>query len=518
VDRYGDQATVLVHEGAVYGSTSDEDMVGQVMGLLAGLALAPRGPTLQRVGIVGFGTGVSAGAALAAGARLVDVFEAHGVTVATGEALVDVSGLRYQRGRPLHPALRVVSPQMAANERFLRYDVLLSPPETTVLAGVPALISAERLHSLSALLGSGGILVHHLPAFDMQPEHYRRLLRTFADVFEHVMLVAARPHSGDTFVVASAIPLRFQVDHLQRLSRLPLLEPLLERAGIDQAMDIPARVVLSSREQVMALTAGALPVTERAPLAFDERPRRPAVAAPDATAAQREATERALAEYRSHFERMELLRAQLFAIDWPHGQLCPDGPGTAGCLLAHLPQSEAGAETLGQLALALMAVGRFVEAQVTVQSSQAVVPMAAPLPAAQVLTLLLERPARMETVEALPVAVPPLQEVQAALRQNDCATAMSRLEDWTPPASGNVTARVVGAYGLVLCQPESLPAMTRADEWLAPLMADGGESPEPPAVLFLAARAAMVLGQYGKATRWMAQYVARAQPTEVTSP
>jgi spermidine synthase len=510
VDRY-DRTIDLVRGGRVYGSNLPEDMSGQVVGMLAALAISPEGPTLLRIAQVGFGTGASVAVALAAGSRAVDVFEQDGHVVAAAEALAPVTGLTFQpeERRPVHPALRIVPPDQAAEEEFLRYDVIFSPPATSVMAGPRVLLTVGRLENLASLLTSGGILVHHLPLADMQPETAHRLLRTFAHVFPYMVVVSAGRGSSDAFLIGSSSPLLFRAQSLRALGQAPALAELRRAGGgLAHPFDLAARVIFSSRAEVLAFVEGAQPATAADPLPTDAVAARPPVPRPDAPEADRQAWQEALATHRHLFQRMEMLREQMYGLDWTHGQVCPEGPEAQGCLLADPGPGEQGAETLVELALSLMAAGRFVEAQDTLESAAELAETPVLDRAQQVLTLLLDAPPDLG--RRLPEALEP---VRTALDGGRCDAALAAARPVAESGDrASLEDRLVAAYALVRCEGEDPAAMEQVASLTAPLARDSAFAGRYPEALYLAARSAVVRGAYEDATWTMVDYVARVEP------
>lgn len=509
VDRRESSVT-LVRGGQIYGSTSPRDIPGQVVGMVAALALSAEGPTLLRVGQIGFGTGASVSVALNAGSRVVDVFERDGHVVAAAEAITATTGLTYQDGerRPIHPALRLVPIEQAQQERFLRYDILVSPPATSALGGPQRLLTVERLENLVALLSSGGVLVHHLPASDMEPESFQRLLRTFANVFPYMLVVAAAPQSSDLFMIGSSSPLVLRPDHLYAIDAMPSVSELLTNAGLTHPFDLPSRVIFSSRDEVMNFVQGARPCTARAPLSADGIGLRPAVPAPDAPEAEQTQWREAMEAHRQRFRRMELLREQMYGLDWPHGQVCPDGPGSEGCLFAQLATDTTGSEVLAELSLSLMAGGRFVEAQLTLETASALGRPQVLDRAQQVLTLLLDDPPDLD--ERMPETLP---EIRTALVEDRCGDVAAGIEGLVNADDGTAPERrLIVAYALVRCRGEEPEAMEQVATLVEPLVSDDTFSQRYPEVFYLHARSAMVRGQYETATWTMVGYVSRVEP------
>lgn len=500
VDRYKNHIA-LVREGRVYGSNSDQDMPGQVMGMVAGLTLAPDGPSMLRVGQIGFGTGVSASVALSAGSRVVDVFENDGYIVAGSEALSSTNGLVFQKSIPVHPALRIVTRERAEKEPYLRYDLLISPPATSALAGPEALYSVERFNSLMALLSSNGILVHHVSAANMQPEVYRRLLRTFVHSFPYVLVLTAEPYSGDNFLIGSSNPLVFRVSNLRELRNLGGLDRMLEAAHLRHPFDLTARVLFASRQEVMEFVGGAVPITAAQGLETSEYARPPAVPAPDAPEDARRTWQEQLEEHQQQFRRMELLRNQMYSLDWPHGQICSGGPRDTPCLIHDLSDDERGANILAELSLSLMAGGRFVEAGATLETAATIAEIASVAHSERVLELLIGDPP--DLLGNLPENI--LVDLRGALANDRCDEALEAVQSLN--AESLPEERIVGAYALVRCDPESTETMERVAQFVRPLSDDETVRVQDPIVLYLSARASMILGHYEYATWTMNDFV-----------
>ena len=511
IDRY-DGVVTLVRGGQIYASTASADMPGQIVGVVAAMALAEEGPTLLRFGQLGFGSGMEVAVELRGGARAVDVFERYGHVVAAAESIASTTGLTYQEGerRPVHPALRLVPPEQAVEEQFLRYDVVLSPAATSAMADLRTLIIVERLENLVALLSSGGIMVQHLPAADMQPETFQRLLRTFANVFPYMMVIGASPRSTDLFMIGSSNPLLFRPEHLYAISETPGLADLLRNAGLTHPFDIAARVLFASREEVMTFVQGAQPNTVRDPIAADAIEPLPALPAPDAPEAEHQRWQEAVDEHRQRFQRLELLRQQMYGLDWTAGQVCPDGPSEPGCLLTDVTHDEQGADVLAELSLSLMAAGRFVEAQLTLETAAGLGQSQVLSRAQQVLTLLLDAPPDLD--ERLPET---LVDVRTAIVEGRCGDALGAVEQVIGgDAERSPDDCLVAAYALVHCRGEDPEAMDQVATLVQPLADDAAFAQRYPEVLYMVGRAAMVQGQYQRATWSMVDYVSRSAPPQ----
>lgn len=197
--------TTLAVDGKVDASNRG-DMLTQK--LIAHLPLlvhdAPR-----RVAIVGLGSGVTAGAALAHPIERADVLE-------ISPEVVEASSFFIAENRDAlkDPRLHLIVGDGRSHLQLSRerYDVIVSEPSNPWIAGVAALFTREYFEAARDRLAPGGVLCHWANAYNISEPDLRSIVATFASVFPQgtVWLVG----NDDVLMLASDRPLD---DRLARL-------------------------------------------------------------------------------------------------------------------------------------------------------------------------------------------------------------------------------------------------------------------------------------------------------------
>jgi spermidine synthase len=270
----------LKNNGKVDASNGD-DMTTQILVAAFPLLLHPEGPEDLDVAIVGFGSGVTVGAALELPVRRVDCVELETAVVDASQSFghlagepsdpdVDVNHLEYRS--PDDPAYDWTDPETYVdNDRltifgndgrnFLataegRYDVIISEPSNPWITGVANMFTAESFRSSARALKPGGVFGQWVQLYEMSPENIKTILRTFADVFPHVALLATEDLSSDTVLIGSFSPVEFDVARLRGAMRDPRTAAELARADVHEPTDIFARALLVDRRELLEFTDG----------------------------------------------------------------------------------------------------------------------------------------------------------------------------------------------------------------------------------------------------------------------
>ncbi len=158
-------------------ASNDADMLTQR--LLAHLPLVLHGSP-RDVAIVGLGSGVTAGSALAHDVSRVDVLEISPEVVEASSHFV-----RENRNALRDPRLRLVvgdgRSHLALGTRT--YDVIISEPSNPWMAGVAGLFTREFFESARARLAPQGLLCQWTHTYDISQADLRSIAATFASVF-----------------------------------------------------------------------------------------------------------------------------------------------------------------------------------------------------------------------------------------------------------------------------------------------------------------------------------------------
>jgi spermidine synthase len=255
VERWGRHLS-LKNNGKVDASNGD-DMPTQIMVAAYPLLLHARGARDLDVAIVGFGSGVTVGAALQFPVRHVEAMELERAVVeAAVDFFADVSHL--PRRRADFPY--VDEPRLTLHNddgrNFLastpkHYDVIISEPSNPWITGVSDLFTVEHFRVTKRRLKPGGVYCQWVQLYEMSPENIKTIYRTFASQFRYVLAFAAEELSSDTILVGSDTPLPLDLRHVARALRDARVSAELERAYVHSAYDVWSRILFASRAQVL---------------------------------------------------------------------------------------------------------------------------------------------------------------------------------------------------------------------------------------------------------------------------
>jgi predicted membrane-bound spermidine synthase/tetratricopeptide (TPR) repeat protein len=333
VERWGRHYS-LKNNGKVDASNGD-DMPTQIMVAALPLLLHERDPSQLNVAIVGFGSGVTVGAAVRFPIRSLQVVELERSTVEASRFFADVNHLDYAFDKfpyVREPRLTVIDDDgrnyLAAARS--RYDVIVSEPSNPWLTGVSDLFTRDHFQIAKRKLAPGGLYCQWAQLYELSPENVKILYRTFAENFRYVVVFSAEDLSSDTVLIGSDSPLPLDLRRVTRSFEKPGIATELERAYIHTPEDVLARVLLASRAEVLRFTAGA-------PINTDDNARIELAAPRDLIGFER---------YKGYLETM-------YAPSWPYGRLADS--------LVGMGEGRAGSASYAQLALSLLAHGRKAE-------------------------------------------------------------------------------------------------------------------------------------------------------------
>lgn len=191
----------------------------------------------RRVLVIGLGSGVTAGAALAFDVEVVECAEIEAAVV---DAVVD-GWFDDWNGKPLaDPRFRCLVGEDGRNRLLLHdepYDVIVSQPSDPWLSGAANLFTQEFFQEGRAALTPDGIFCQWIQLYSLEPELFRSLLATFASVFEDVHIFRP-PGTQEVLVLGARKRLRFDVGKLAQAGARPAVASLLQRAGLRQGSDV----------------------------------------------------------------------------------------------------------------------------------------------------------------------------------------------------------------------------------------------------------------------------------------
>lgn len=247
----------LANNGKVDASTT-VDMPTQVL-----VAHYPFffGRQMETACVIGLASGITAGAAtLHPELDRIDLVELEPVIFEASHFFDDFNH------RPLEdPRVRPI-PNDGRNHLLLSapgtYDVIVAEPSNPWLTGVSNLFTLEYFQEGARRLKPGGIWSQWIQIYGLGTEEVLSLMRTFSEVFPHV-LVFASIEDADLVMLGSDAPLELDADRIDAvLAGNPALARELQSIQVQRAVDLLLRFQLD--------TEGVRSVTEGAPLNTDD--------------------------------------------------------------------------------------------------------------------------------------------------------------------------------------------------------------------------------------------------------
>ena len=217
--REGWNATVSVWESQsgrnlkVNGKADASDYGDMDTQIMAGLAPVAARPEAKTAFVVGYGSGVTAGAL----ARVPGMTRVHVVEIEPAVLAMSRFFLHVNDSAALRTKVSVVADD-ARSALLLdptRYDVIVSEPSNPWLAGVATLYTPEFVRIVRRRLADGGVFCQWVQLYHLPLPVVAGVVRNVRAVFPHVHLWFGAPF--DVMIVASARPLTYDPAWLARL-------------------------------------------------------------------------------------------------------------------------------------------------------------------------------------------------------------------------------------------------------------------------------------------------------------
>ncbi len=391
VERWG-RHYALKNNGKVDASNGD-DMPTQINVSAYPMLLHPRGPEDLDVAIVGFGSGVTVGTTLKFPVRRVDVIELERSIPEAARFFEDVNHLNYALDH--WPYVQMDRLQIINDDgrNYLsstqqQYDVIISEPSNPWITGVSDLFTVDHWRITKRRLRPGGIFCQWVQLYELSPSNIKTIYRTFASQFEHVIVLSADDRSSDTVMLGSDEPIELDLERVRHTYGLPGIAAELERGNIYSPFDVFARTLLANRDEVMAYTeieyhrrgteSGILGERERwvadpgstnnTECAAPQCRREPAILNTDDNARiEFEAPNDLIG-----FSRYEGYLSTIYSDSWPYGMpRLAHGADEDGRLVG-FGESDAASRNLAELAMSMIAHGRYNWAGDMIERSQQV--------------------------------------------------------------------------------------------------------------------------------------------------
>jgi spermidine synthase len=212
-------------DGKVDASNAGDMLTQRLLGLLPVLIHGHA----KEIAIIGLGSGVTAGSALATGAvEHADVIEISPEVVAASRFFDKESG------RPLaRPGVRLIVGDGRSHLLLTprQYDVIISEPSNPWMAGVASLFTREFFEAARARLRPDGVICQWAHTYDIHPEDLKSIVGTFSAVFPQgsMWLVGG----GDLLLIgAKTGDIAARLDAAAGGARQPSVESALADVGV----------------------------------------------------------------------------------------------------------------------------------------------------------------------------------------------------------------------------------------------------------------------------------------------
>ncbi|HVZ85739.1 MAG TPA: fused MFS/spermidine synthase [Polyangia bacterium] len=252
VDQWDAKTYSLKNNGKVDAS-NDADMPTQIMvGLLP--LLFYKGEAPPKVALVGFGSGVTAGAITQYPIKSLEVVELEPAIYRASRFFAN------DNHRPLENpkvTVRVGDGRNFLTQRKDKFDVIVSEPSNPWLTGVSNLFTREYFRDIKTRLAPDGIFCQWAQLYEMAPWNIKTIYGTVREAFPYVYVFAAEDLSSDTILIGSMKPLPLDIDLLERAFRDPSTRAEARRGGLSSPHDVLAYLLLGP-EELESFTAGSV--------------------------------------------------------------------------------------------------------------------------------------------------------------------------------------------------------------------------------------------------------------------
>jgi spermidine synthase len=250
VDQWG-KVFSMKNNGKVDAS-NDADMPTQIsVGLLP--LLLYNNHHAPKVALIGYGSGVTAGAATQ---YPIDSLEVVELEPAIYEAAHFFDDVNHRPTENSHVKAIAGDGRNFLSQRRDLYDVIISQPSNPWITGVSNLFTREYFQSVKSRLADDGTFCQWAQLYEMAPWNIKAIYRTLAGEFPYVMVFAAEDLSSDTILIASRKPIELDIRKIARAFENPVTAAEAKRAGFDSPHDVPAFLLLGS-EELRSFVAGA---------------------------------------------------------------------------------------------------------------------------------------------------------------------------------------------------------------------------------------------------------------------
>ena len=204
---------------------------------------------VDRVAVVGFGSGMTVGAVLTYPVHEVDAFEIEPTGIEASRYFEPINGRPLDDDR-LH---LVIGDARGEFRRDVEpYDVIISEPSNPWITGVANLFTRDFFELAAERLARGGVFAQWFHLYGMSEDSAREVMATFRSVFPHVVAFKDR----DLILLGSDRPITFSLDRMTRRFADPGVRASLAEAFVRYPADLLVKLRLDERGTA-AFAAGA---------------------------------------------------------------------------------------------------------------------------------------------------------------------------------------------------------------------------------------------------------------------
>ncbi|MFB6261994.1 MAG: fused MFS/spermidine synthase [Bradymonadaceae bacterium] len=203
--------------------------------------------------MIGFGSGVTAGAALQWPLKSLETIEIE-------PAMIEASKyFNHVNHRPLQDDRMTLIESDGRNYLEYtdqKYDVIVSEPSNPWIAGVASLFTVDHYRNVRRHLRRKGVFAQWIQLYEMRPKNIRTMLATFLEVFPHAHAFTSEPRGTDLILIGANQPLPFPAKGYARARSIPSVRKELERAGVDHPYELYG-LTFMNEDELRDLAAGA---------------------------------------------------------------------------------------------------------------------------------------------------------------------------------------------------------------------------------------------------------------------
>ena len=210
-------------------------------------------PGDESVAMIGYGSGVTAGAALQWPLKRLDVVEIEATMIEASRYFDHVNHQPLDDGRT-----NIVE---SDGRNYLEYtprtfDVIISEPSNPWIAGVSSLFTVEFFERARHKLEPNGVFGQWVQLYEMHPDNVRTIFETFRSVFPHVQAFSTQSKSAEVLLVGSEQPLPFPPDGYDAAWQIDSVADEFARAGVADPWELYG-LKFMNQQQIEEFGAGA---------------------------------------------------------------------------------------------------------------------------------------------------------------------------------------------------------------------------------------------------------------------